>query len=151
MANKNITVMLDMLMNTSNVNSGIGQIRQQLKTLKLPSNLQDSFRKSFSDLDDGVSKIQRRLNSGFKTKSDVTGLEKELKNVDNIITNIKKADSYDERFNLIIDAEVKAVNEDYAAIPVAQQSYAILSRMDANNLDFIPFGVPINFKHVTLN
>ena len=66
MANKNITVMLDMLMNTSNVNSGIGQIRQQLKTLKLPSNLQDSFRKSFSDLDDGVSKIQRRLNSGFK-------------------------------------------------------------------------------------
>ena len=47
MANKNITVMLDMLMNTSNVNSGIGQIRQQLKTLKLPSNLQDSFRKSF--------------------------------------------------------------------------------------------------------
>ena len=34
MANKNITVMLDMLMNTSNVNSGIGQIRQQLKTLK---------------------------------------------------------------------------------------------------------------------
>ncbi len=70
---------------------------------------------------------------------------------DNIITNIKKADSYDERFNLIIDAEVKAVNEDYAAIPVAQQSYAILSRMDANNLDFIPFGVPINFKHVTLN
>ena len=90
MANKNITVMLDMLMNTSNVNSGIGQIRQQLKTLKLPSNLQDSFRKSFSDLDDGVSKIQRRLNSGFKTKSDVTGLEKELKNVDNIITNIIK-------------------------------------------------------------
>lgn len=90
MANKNITVMLDMLMNTSNVNSGIGQIRQQLKTLKLPSNLQDSFRKSFSDLDDGVSKIQRRLNSGFKTKNDVTGLEKELKNVDNIITNIIK-------------------------------------------------------------
>ena len=90
MANKNITVMLDMLMNTSNVNSGIGQIRQQLKTLKLPSNLQDSFRKSFSDLDDGVSKIQRRLSSGFKTKSDVTGLEKELKNVDNIITNIIK-------------------------------------------------------------
>lgn len=70
---------------------------------------------------------------------------------DNIITNIKKAKSYDERFNLIVDAEVKAVNEDYAAIPVAQQSYAILSRMDANNLDFIPFGVPINFKHVTLN
>ena len=90
MANKNITVMLDMLMNTSNVNSGIGQIRQQLKTLKLPSNLQDSFRKSFSDLDDGVSKIQRRLNSGFKTKSDVTCLEKELKNVDDIITNIIK-------------------------------------------------------------
>ena len=90
MANKNITVMLDMLMNTSNINSGIGQIRQQLKTLKLPSNLQDSFRKSFSDLDDGVSKIQRRLNSGFKTKNDVTGLEKELKNVDNIISNIIK-------------------------------------------------------------
>lgn len=90
MANKNITVILDMLMNTSNVNSGIGQIRQQLKTLKLPSSLQESFRKSFSELDDGVSKIQRRINSGFKTKSDVTGLEKELKNVDNIISNIIK-------------------------------------------------------------
>ncbi|MDD7754505.1 MAG: phage tail tape measure protein, partial [Clostridiales bacterium] len=90
MVGKNITVILDMLMNTSNVNSGIGQIRQQLKTLKLPSNLQESFRKSFSELDDGVSKIQRRLNSGFKTKSDVTGLEKELKNVDNIIANIIK-------------------------------------------------------------
>ena len=110
MANKNITVMLDMLMNTSNVNSGIGQIRQQLKTLKLPSNLQDSFRKSFSDLDDGVSKIQRRLSSGFKTKSDVTGLEKELKDVDNIITNIIK--DYNKISESTINKSIKLENLD---------------------------------------
>ena len=69
---------------------------------------------------------------------------------DVMIEKIKNPDSYDDKFDMIAEAELKAVN-DYAAIPIAQQSYAILSRMNALNVDFVQFGVPINFKYVELS
>ena len=69
---------------------------------------------------------------------------------DAMIEKIKNPDSYDDKFDMIAEAELKAIN-DYAAIPIAQQSYAILSRMNALNVDFVQFGVPINFKYVELS
>ena len=69
---------------------------------------------------------------------------------DAMIAKIKNPESYDDKFDLISEAELQAVN-DYAAIPVAQQSYAILSRMNLLNVDFVQFGVPVNFKYVELN
>jgi hypothetical protein len=44
--------------------------------LKLPADLKSKFVGIFSDLEKEAGKYQKILDSGFKTKGDVTGLEK---------------------------------------------------------------------------
>lgn len=92
-----IEAMLKMLMDVSNPTSAIGKIQKQLNNLKLPNDLNESFKDSFKELENSVSEVQNRLKAGFKTKSDVSGLEKSFKRVDkavsDIITNYNKIDS----------------------------------------------------------
>ena len=58
------------------VASNISVIQKNLNQLKLPTDLKTKFAGIFSDLEKEAAKYQKYLDSGFKTKGDVTGLEK---------------------------------------------------------------------------
>ena len=58
------------------VASNIDMIQKNLNQLKLPADLKSKFTGIFSDLEKESAKYQKYLDSGFKTKGDVTGLEK---------------------------------------------------------------------------
>jgi hypothetical protein len=42
----------------------------------MPNDISDKLEKSFGNLDKELITFQKHLNSGFKTKGDVTGLER---------------------------------------------------------------------------
>jgi hypothetical protein len=50
-------------------------LQKKLEKIKLPAKFKDNFDNIFSDLTKETAKYQKLLNSGFKTKKDVTGLE----------------------------------------------------------------------------
>lgn len=58
------------------VASNIDVIQKNLNQLKLPADLKSKFTGIFSELEKESAKYQKYLDSGFKTKGDVTGLEK---------------------------------------------------------------------------
>ena len=58
------------------VASNISTIQKNLNQLKLPTDLKTKFTGIFSELEKESTKYQKYLDSGFKTKGDVTGLEK---------------------------------------------------------------------------
>ena len=77
MANaKTIEIILKTIGDFSDVTSNISTVQKSLNQLKLPSDLKTKFTGIFADLEKETSKYQKYLTSGFKTKGDVTGLEK---------------------------------------------------------------------------
>ena len=58
------------------VASNIDAIQKNLNQLKLPADLKSKFTGIFSDLEKESAKYQKYLDSGFKAKGDITGLEK---------------------------------------------------------------------------
>ena len=63
-------------MDVSQISSGISQIQGVLKTLKLPAEMQKQFNQLLGNATSDLEKYQQKLNSGFKTKGDITGIEK---------------------------------------------------------------------------
>ena len=59
----------------SDVTKDINQVQQMLDKIKMPDTLKNSFNNIFTSLTAETQKYQNFLNSGFKTKGDVTGLE----------------------------------------------------------------------------
>ena len=90
MANaQNITLHLKALGDFSDVTGDITQIQQMLNKLKLPPALKSSFEGIFDDLTTETQKYQRLLDSGFKKKSDVTGLEASSGRINGLLKRLR--------------------------------------------------------------
>lgn len=77
MAGKNVIDMtLRANMDLSQVSSGLNQMQGILKQLKLTPTLKKDFDSLFSTAVADLEKYQAKLQSGFKTKGDITGFEK---------------------------------------------------------------------------
>lgn len=79
----------------SDVKSNVNTLQGYLKKLNLPTDITKKLEGSFSKLDSELETFQQHLNSGFKTKGDVTGLEKsgqrivaEFEKIENTIEGI---------------------------------------------------------------
>ena len=73
----------------SDVQSNIQEVQKYLSKLQLPDNLKGNFKGIFGDLEKEMSKYQKMLDSNFKSKGDVTGLEKSGERISSLINRIQ--------------------------------------------------------------
>ena len=97
MANaKTIEFILKAIGDFGDVKGNIDTIQKSLNQLKLNPQLKQNFSNIFADLQKQTAKYQDYLNSGFKTKGDVTGLEKTGNKINALLnqlqTNMNKID-----------------------------------------------------------
>ena len=76
-------------MDISDVQSNAKAIQNTLKNFKMPAGLEEQFEKTFKGLEAEITKVQTLMQSGFKTKSDVTGFEKSKKNINNLYNTLQ--------------------------------------------------------------
>ena len=76
-------------MDISDVQSNAKAIQNALKNFKMPAGLGEQFEKTFKGLEAEITKVQTLIQSGFKTKSDVTGFEKSKKNINNLYNTLQ--------------------------------------------------------------
>lgn len=81
--------MLKAIGDFSDVTSNVKQVQSVLNQIKVPKNLQESFTGIFDDLTAETKKYQKFLDSGFKKKSDVTGLEASGARINNLLKRLK--------------------------------------------------------------
>lgn len=74
----------------SDIEKDVGSLRKVLGNLELPDGLKKSFKQTFSELESETKNYQQLLNSGFKTKKDVTGLEASGKKIDQLMDKLTK-------------------------------------------------------------
>ena len=86
-------------MDLSQVSSGLNQMQNILKQLKLSPSLKKEFDSLFTDAANQLEKYQSKLESGFKTKGDIAGfdkiaqgLEKSLGKIDTAWTKLQGKD-----------------------------------------------------------
>ena len=75
MADKEIRFVLKGIGDFSDIQSNVQTVQKAINQLQLPKNLKTNFVNVFDSLDSELVKFQKHLDSGFKKKSDVTGLE----------------------------------------------------------------------------
>ena len=97
MANaRTIEFILKAIGDFGDVKGNIDVIQKSLNQLKLNPQLKQNFSNIFADLQKQTAKYQDYLNSGFKTKGDVTGLEKTGNKINALLnqlqTNMNKID-----------------------------------------------------------
>lgn len=73
----------------SDVTGDISQVQQMLGKLNLPPNLKKSFESTFANLSKETTKYQNLLSGGFKSKGDVTGLEKSSTKISNLLRTLQ--------------------------------------------------------------
>jgi len=78
---KTITLTLKTVADISDVTSNIKQIQNALSQLKLPPELQGKFSKIFNDMENNVAKATNAINSGFKSKGNVTDFDNAMKRI----------------------------------------------------------------------
>ena len=71
-----VDLVANLLLKVDNAESGINKLKSSLSQLKLPANLENSFKKSFGNLDSILDKYRSQLEKGFNTKADVTNFAK---------------------------------------------------------------------------
>ena len=86
---QNLKLYIKAISDFSDVQSNVKNVQQVLEKLKLPDNLKKNFTGLFTSFEKEAEKYQKFLNSGFKTKKDVTGLEQAGKNITQILTKIQ--------------------------------------------------------------
>ena len=90
MANaQTITLNLKALGDFSDVTGDISQIQQMLNKIKVPANLKNNFDGIFEGLTKETQRYQKLLDSGFKKKSDITGLESSGTKINNLLKRLK--------------------------------------------------------------
>ena len=73
----------------SDVTNNVQQVQQALGQLKLPPALKKSFESTFQDLSKETAKYQQLLESGFKKKGDITGLESSGDKINKLLNTLK--------------------------------------------------------------
>ena len=94
--NQTFTFNIKAVADMKDVVSNVQNIQNALKQLKLPTNVQESFRKTFGELDKELDKYQKLMAGGFKTKGDANALEKSGNNIlhlyEKIVSTINSLD-----------------------------------------------------------
>ena len=101
----NIKAVADM----KDVQTNIQNIQKALSQLKLPADTQNSFKKTFSELEKELDKYQKIMAGGIKTKNDASSLEKSGNNI------IRLYDKVVETINSIDNSALKKAFEDIGA------------------------------------
>lgn len=78
------------IFNISDIIQGVDKIQASLKGLRVPANFSNSFNTTFTEVYKQLDEIQDKLNRGFKTKGDITGLEKSYRELDKLFGNLSK-------------------------------------------------------------
>ena len=86
---KEIILNLRMISDVSDVNANINKIQQAMSKLNMPPELKQKFSGLFTDLEKETKNYQNLLNSGFKTKKDVTGLEASGKKINALMKSLE--------------------------------------------------------------
>lgn len=76
MSNATMQLHIKTISDFSDVQSNVQNIQQYLNKLKLPDTIKGNFAGIFGNLEKEMAKYQKTLDSGFKTKGDITGFEK---------------------------------------------------------------------------
>lgn len=74
----------------SDIQSDVNTLQNYFNKLKLPDGITKKLDKNLEALDKELQNFQQHLNSGFKTKGDVTGLEKSGQKIIQLFDNIEK-------------------------------------------------------------
>lgn len=87
MAQTNITFTASL--NTSKMKADIGDLQKSLNSLNIKdSKLTNNFKNIFTELNSELEKYQNKINSGFKSKSDVSGLEKSSQKINSLMDQL---------------------------------------------------------------
>ena len=89
MANNEILLKLRGVSDFSDIQNNVKALQNYFSKLSLPKDATKGLDKGLEDLDRELQKFQLHLNSGFKTKGDVTGLEKSGKKIIQLFSNIE--------------------------------------------------------------
>ena len=90
MADKVLRLNIKAISDFSDVQNNVQNIQRYLSKLKLPTNLKSNFASMFGDLEKEMTKYQKMLDSGFKTKGDITSFDKIGERISNMISRIGK-------------------------------------------------------------
>ena len=85
---QNLKLHIKAITDFSDVQSNVKNVQEVINRLKLPDNLKNSFAGVFSGLEKETEKYQKLLNSGFKNKKDVTGLEQSGEKISQLLTKL---------------------------------------------------------------
>ena len=91
MADQQVTVVLDIITKMDKAQTGIRSLQKELQNLKLPKDLDNSFKNSFANLESIMSRYKSQLDKGFQNKNDVTAFAKTGKQLDAELTRLSKS------------------------------------------------------------
>ena len=97
---KEINILLRTDMDIGNAAKEADKLRQVFSKISLPAENETKINKLFNNLNDEIAKYQNKLKSGFKTKTDVTGLENTGKNINRIFEQINSEFGKVQKMNL---------------------------------------------------
>ena len=110
-----IDIVANLLMKVDGAEAGLKKLQNSLSQLKMPDNLDASFKKSFSNLDGLLAKYKAQLKDGFQTKGDVTAFAKTGKQIeaeyDKISAAISKLSGKDVKLKIDLTAIHNAEKE----------------------------------------
>ena len=90
MAGQQIDIVANLLMKVDGAEAGINKLKSSLSKLKMPEGLENSFKKSFANLDTLFARYKSQVEKGFDTKADVNAFSKTSKALDAELTRISK-------------------------------------------------------------
>lgn len=85
-----IDIVANLLMKVDGAEAGINKLKNSLSKLKMPEGLENSFKKSFSNLDTILARYKSQIEKGFQTKGDVSAFNKTNKELDAELNRISK-------------------------------------------------------------
>ena len=80
----------NLLLKVDGAEAGLNKLRNSLSKLKMPEGLENSFKKSFSNLDGILARYKSQVEKGFNTKADVTAFSKTSKALDAELSRLSK-------------------------------------------------------------
>ncbi len=101
-----IDIVANLLMKVDGAEAGINKLKNSLSKLKMPEGLENSFKKSFSNLDTIFAKYRSQVEKGFNTKGDVSAFTKTNKELDAELNRISR--HFTELTGKQIDFKVKS-------------------------------------------
>lgn len=88
MANNEILLKLKGISDFSDIQSDVKTLQKYFSGLKLPDNISGKFKGQLQDIERELVNYQKQIESGFKTKGDITGLEKTGKKILSLMNEV---------------------------------------------------------------